>query len=227
MVTGVRLCHNNIKTLDGLVEALRAVMDNPARNLQWLDLSYNELSKIGDQLLAFPNLTTLYLHGNQIRSLNEVKKLNALTNLQKLTLHGNEWEVQDKNVAALQKAAQEKAKAANEGGVGATSDSGAGSGDKPSGSGEEEKGGSAAGGADAGLQPSSGFIIGPDGAIIHVQKKRKSLEATKFYREQIIWHLRDTSLKVGFSNVSFLDSRVCVLFILFLIMPFQLFDIFV
>ena len=43
--------------------------------LEWLDLSYNYLEKIEDELLNFVNLKTLYLHGNYLSRLDEVKKL--------------------------------------------------------------------------------------------------------------------------------------------------------
>jgi len=43
--------------------------------LLWLDLSYNFLEKIDDELLSFPTLKTLYLHGNYIANLEETRKL--------------------------------------------------------------------------------------------------------------------------------------------------------
>jgi Leucine-rich repeat (LRR) protein len=50
-------------------------MYNP-ENLEWLDLSYNYLEKIEKEIPEmFPNLKTLYLHGNYISNLDEVKKL--------------------------------------------------------------------------------------------------------------------------------------------------------
>lgn len=40
----------------------------------------------------FPYLKTLYLHGNYILSLEEVRKLNTLPELHTLTLYGNPME---------------------------------------------------------------------------------------------------------------------------------------
>ena len=40
-------------------------------------------------LLQLPNLTMIYLHGNNIKRLKEVDKLVALTRLKSLSLHGN------------------------------------------------------------------------------------------------------------------------------------------
>lgn len=45
-------------------------------------------TQIFQSLLQFPNMTTLYLHGNQLMSLNEVKRLSGLPCLRTLTLHG-------------------------------------------------------------------------------------------------------------------------------------------
>lgn len=44
-------------------------------NLEWLDLSYNYLQTIDKELLSFPNLKTLYLHGNYVSNLEEARKL--------------------------------------------------------------------------------------------------------------------------------------------------------
>uniref|UniRef100_A0A7S3YVG8 Leucine-rich repeat-containing protein 51 n=1 Tax=Lotharella globosa TaxID=91324 RepID=A0A7S3YVG8_9EUKA len=65
------------------------IIENPGE-LTWLDLSYNKLTDISKELMKFPKLSMLYLHGNNIRDLNEVKKLTGLVNLKKLTLHGNQ-----------------------------------------------------------------------------------------------------------------------------------------
>jgi Leucine-rich repeat (LRR) protein len=58
-------------------------------NLQWIDLSYNHLTQIEPELLNFPQIKVLYLHGNAISNLEECRKLQNLTNLQTLTLYGN------------------------------------------------------------------------------------------------------------------------------------------
>jgi Leucine-rich repeat (LRR) protein len=55
-------------------------MWEPSR-LEWLDLSYNFLVKIEPEILEFPNLKTLYLHGNFIASLEEVRKLQDMGGL--------------------------------------------------------------------------------------------------------------------------------------------------
>ncbi len=44
-------------------------------------------------LLELPNLTTIYLHGNNIVTLAQVDKLSQLDKLKSLTLHGNPIEI--------------------------------------------------------------------------------------------------------------------------------------
>ena len=81
------LNNNEIRSLTPLYPTLDAVMWNVDR-LEWIDLSYNYLTKIDADLLEFVNLKTLYLHGNYVAKLTEADKLRALP-LQSLTLHGN------------------------------------------------------------------------------------------------------------------------------------------
>ncbi|GAB5366620.1 hypothetical protein AAMO2058_001159100 [Amorphochlora amoebiformis] len=87
-VTAVKLCYNQLTTLEGLEEALEGILEKP-KDLMWLDVSYNNLTTIDNVLSRFPKLSMLYLHGNNIRDLNEIKKLKCLP-LKKLTLHGNQ-----------------------------------------------------------------------------------------------------------------------------------------
>ena len=66
------------------------LLDDPA-DLSWLDASFNALTShsLDDIVASFPNLKVLYLHGNQIASMKEIIKLQALPHLTKLTIHGN------------------------------------------------------------------------------------------------------------------------------------------
>merc|ERR1719160_1227842 len=81
-----------IETLTDLPPALEMAMDNPVLNLQWLDLSFNQLTTVESTLLNFPNLKALYLHGNGIKSLQPVGRLRKLPKLISLTLNGNPME---------------------------------------------------------------------------------------------------------------------------------------
>lgn len=82
------LNNNEIRTISGLLPTLEVVMNMPSK-LKWLDLSFNYLTKIEPDILNFPELKTLYLHGNYIYQLDEVKKLSELPNIISLTMHGN------------------------------------------------------------------------------------------------------------------------------------------
>ena len=82
------LQNNELRTLVGMAEVLEVVMWN-SRNLLWLDLSYNFLQSIDEELLNFPEIKTLYLHGNYIANLEHTKKLQKFEDLQSLTLYGN------------------------------------------------------------------------------------------------------------------------------------------
>merc|ERR1712232_1091011 len=65
------------------------VMEDPLRNCQWIDLSFNQLRSIEPALLQFQQLKALYLHGNQIKSLPSIERLRRLPKLRSLTLNGN------------------------------------------------------------------------------------------------------------------------------------------
>ena len=88
--TALFLQNNELRAVASLPLVLTEVMVcDPYSNLLWLDLSYNYLEAIEDDLLQLPNLQTLYMHGNYISNLEETKKLSGFENLQSLTLYGN------------------------------------------------------------------------------------------------------------------------------------------
>jgi len=82
------LQNNEIRSILGMASVLEAVMYN-SQNLIWLDLSYNYLENIEEELLNFRHLKTLYLHGNYFSNIEQVRQLNAYDDLQSLTLYGN------------------------------------------------------------------------------------------------------------------------------------------
>ena len=87
------LNNNELRDLRGFTETLVFVMPkSDPHNLQWLNLSYNYLTKIDIELLNFPMLKSLNLHGNYISDLEEVRKLGELNQLQNLSLNGNPFE---------------------------------------------------------------------------------------------------------------------------------------
>ena len=74
------LQNNEIRSVAGLPQVMEDVMYH-SRGLIWLDLSYNYLETIEADLLEFPELKTLYLHGNYISNLDDTKKLNGFHDL--------------------------------------------------------------------------------------------------------------------------------------------------
>lgn len=85
----VKLNNNMIDSITDLPQALEFVMDDPMRNLHWIDLSFNQLKTIQAELLEFKQLKALYLHGNHIKSLPSVERLRKLPKLISLTCNGN------------------------------------------------------------------------------------------------------------------------------------------
>ena len=89
-VTSLLLNSNEIRDITGLANTLLWVLPKSNPNqLQWLNLSYNYLTKIDPEILNFPLLKSLSLHGNYISEIEEVKKLCKIATLQSLTLNGN------------------------------------------------------------------------------------------------------------------------------------------
>lgn len=81
--------NNNLLASSKVVSAIAFhLLEFPAQ-LSWIDVSFNNIDDINEGLLKFVNLKILYLHGNSIRNISEVKKLKSLTYLTRLTLHGN------------------------------------------------------------------------------------------------------------------------------------------
>lgn len=89
ITNAIKLSYNELTDMKGLTVALEEVMEDPQNNLNMLDLSHNQLTTIEPEICNFKNLSILYLHGNQITNIAEVKKLGKLTNLKILTMHGN------------------------------------------------------------------------------------------------------------------------------------------
>lgn len=85
------LNNNPIRSITGLYTVLESVMWTTNR-IKWLDLSYQYLTQIEDEILNFPELQTLYLHGNFVYQMAEVEKLAMIPKLRVLTLHGNQIE---------------------------------------------------------------------------------------------------------------------------------------
>merc|ERR1712038_1349360 len=84
----IRLANNNLVDTTGLYRKALGVVEFP-EDIAWLDLSFNEITAVSNDILEFPALKMLYLHGNKIRRFADLSKLQQLPNLYSLTLHGN------------------------------------------------------------------------------------------------------------------------------------------
>uniref|UniRef100_A0A7S2CJX2 Leucine-rich repeat-containing protein 51 n=1 Tax=Florenciella parvula TaxID=236787 RepID=A0A7S2CJX2_9STRA len=84
----LRLCNNSIESIDTLPEVANAILKQPL-SLRWIDLSFNEMTGLGEALSSFTEINVLYLHANKISSFKELKCLSGLTKLRSITLHGN------------------------------------------------------------------------------------------------------------------------------------------
>merc|ERR1712212_113875 len=87
--TAIKLANNILIDTSGFDTFLDSIIIDAYNNLQSIDLSFNELTKIDESLTKYPNIRSLYLHGNSIERFNEVHKLKTMSNLKRLTLHGN------------------------------------------------------------------------------------------------------------------------------------------
>jgi len=84
----IRFNNNLIIDYKDFEHAMDSLLENPC-GLQWLDLSFNDISTIDQVLLNYPSLRTIYLHGNCIEEIIEIEKLAGLPNLKTVSLHGN------------------------------------------------------------------------------------------------------------------------------------------
>mmetsp|Transcript_23290 Transcript_23290/g.46364 ORF Transcript_23290/g.46364 Transcript_23290/m.46364 type:complete len:194 (+) Transcript_23290:187-768(+) len=87
-MTSIRISSNEIADMAPLYKYLDMVVED-ADKLQWLDLSYNKIPRIGLSLEPFKNVSVLYLQANQISAFADLKPLASLTKLSNLALHGN------------------------------------------------------------------------------------------------------------------------------------------
>ena len=91
-VRSIKFNNNEINTWIGFDEALKNAIETDtvkSTDLQFLDCSFNQLQTIGSCLEKYDKIRVLYLHGNKIANLKDVKRLRNLKEIQKLTLHGN------------------------------------------------------------------------------------------------------------------------------------------
>lgn len=82
------LMSNKIPDLTGFYNIVDQVMVS-CDNLRWIDLSHNTFSKLTTDFGRFAQLRSLYLHCNKIRDMEELRKIQNISKLRTLTIHGN------------------------------------------------------------------------------------------------------------------------------------------
>ena len=88
LVKAVRLSNNLLENMDFLNGPFLATIDTS--HILWLDLSFNKFVNVSEAMATnFPNVTTIYLHANNISRLSQLKKLKLFPKLKSLTLYGN------------------------------------------------------------------------------------------------------------------------------------------
>lgn len=87
----IRLANNNLVDTKGLYKMALDVVEYP-EDIAWLDLSFNDITTVSEDILEFPALKMIYLHGNKIRKFSDLNILQQLPNMYSLTLHGNPLE---------------------------------------------------------------------------------------------------------------------------------------
>ncbi|KAK2949595.1 hypothetical protein BLNAU_15455 [Blattamonas nauphoetae] len=87
--TTIRLNNNNLKSCDGLYAALDTLLVDGANCVLCLDLGWNPLKTIPDDILDFPSLHTLNMQSCQIADYHELAKLHDIPSLRFLSLAGN------------------------------------------------------------------------------------------------------------------------------------------
>ena len=86
--TILKLNNNSLMQLNNFIPILTDLLFDPFA-LTMLDLSFNHFKKIPAEIVELKNLAILYLHGNEIKSLNDMALVYELPHLRGLTCHGN------------------------------------------------------------------------------------------------------------------------------------------
>jgi hypothetical protein len=90
MLVSVLLNNNNLTTISRLEGILGQVWGPSCVSLQWLDLSFNKLTRVEDALLKLTSLKLLNLNSNKIPAKrSEIQKLAKLPGLLTLSMIGN------------------------------------------------------------------------------------------------------------------------------------------
>ena len=83
----VRIDNNELRSLEGFIDAIRDVVLD-LDEIKWLDLSFNNVPRVAGYLDELRGLQMLTLHGNALSEWRDVRYLSHFPELHSLTLHG-------------------------------------------------------------------------------------------------------------------------------------------
>lgn len=87
-IKALRLSNNSISSFQIFASIESSFLDS--NKIQWVDLSFNQLKKVDENLASYlPNVSTLYLHANQISRYSDIRRLACFAHIKSLTLYGN------------------------------------------------------------------------------------------------------------------------------------------
>ncbi len=72
--------NRTVLNFEGLYKMALDVVEYP-EDIAWLDLSFNDITTISEDVLEFPALKMIYLHGNKIAKFADLAILQKLPNL--------------------------------------------------------------------------------------------------------------------------------------------------
>ncbi|CAH8841885.1 unnamed protein product [Trichobilharzia szidati] len=84
----LKVNNNHIGDITSIPSVVGELFENIS-NLTWLDVSCNKISAIPNTICNLKSLRIIYMHGNEIKTFQDVSRLKPLSGLSKLTLHGN------------------------------------------------------------------------------------------------------------------------------------------
>ncbi|CAK74510.1 unnamed protein product (macronuclear) [Paramecium tetraurelia] len=85
------LSYNKLTSLHNFYNIIDQIMIN-CKQLQWIDLSHNMIESLDYNFAELPNVKALYLHANKLKDIMEFDRLQCLTELRTLTVHGNPFD---------------------------------------------------------------------------------------------------------------------------------------
>ncbi|XP_050423178.1 leucine-rich repeat-containing protein 51-like [Adelges cooleyi] len=89
MCNAWRMNNNRLTNIRGIVSTAFNLLDRP-EHLTWLDLSFNKITHLTNEIAMFPSLRVLYLHSNLLAEFELcLRHLVQIGSLYSLTLHDN------------------------------------------------------------------------------------------------------------------------------------------